>query len=84
MEPAVTWYDVLGVLSGAEAGKIKREYDAKAALLRPELIAGASPTVVKAVSHVTTVLLTEHPMAVDGLVADQDPRPPARARRGGS
>ena len=47
----MTWYDVLGVLPGAEAGKIKREYDAKTALLRPELIWGAPPNVVKAVSR---------------------------------
>jgi hypothetical protein len=33
MEPGITWYDVLGVLPGAEAGKIKRGYDAKAAQL---------------------------------------------------
>jgi hypothetical protein len=34
--------------------------------------------------HVRTVRLTERPMAVDGLVVDQDPRPPAKARRGGT
>jgi hypothetical protein len=28
------------------------------------------------------VRLTEHPMAVDGLVVDQDPRPPTKAYRG--
>ena len=33
--------------------------------------------------HVAAVLLTERPMVVDGLVVDQDPQPPARARRGG-
>jgi hypothetical protein len=32
-EPGITWYDVPGVLPGAEARKNKREYDAKAALL---------------------------------------------------
>ena len=31
MEQGITWYDVLGVLPGAEAGKIRRAYDAKAA-----------------------------------------------------
>ena len=31
---------------------------------------------------VRVVRLTERPMAVDGLVVDQDPRPPATARRG--
>ena len=167
--PGITWYDVLGVLPGAEARKIKRRYEEKATLLRPELIWGAPPEVVTAVSraqelldtawevlgdpegrkrydeaaglrrsggglgqpgtgiesaalaltgwlgprrrrnrpaavpdvrglfyqvclevatrrglHVRTVRLTERPMAVDGLVVDQDPRPPAKARRGGT
>jgi len=34
--------------------------------------------------RVRTVRLTERPMAVDGLVVDQDPRPSAKARRGGT
>ena len=51
MESGITWYDVLGVLPGAEARKIKREYDAKAALLRPELISGAPPNVLTAVTR---------------------------------
>jgi hypothetical protein len=189
LEPGITWYDVLGVLPGAEARKIKREHDAKAALLRPELISGAPPDVLTAVMraqelldtswevlgdpetrrrydeavglrrsggglgqpgtgiesaglapadpgitgevggdaaggplaligwlrprhrrnrpgtvpdvrglfyhaglevatrrglHLRPVRLTEHPMAVDGLVVDQDPRPPAKAHRGGT
>jgi hypothetical protein len=33
--------------------------------------------------HITTVRLTQRPMAVDGLVVDQDPRPPTPAHRGG-
>jgi hypothetical protein len=138
----VTWYDVLGVLPGAEARKITREYDAKAALLGPGLISGAAPNVVTAVMraqdlldtawtvlgdpesrrrydqvagprrrrdrravvpdfrglfygvclevatrhglHVRIMRLTERPMAVDGLVVDQDPRPPSKASRGGT
>jgi hypothetical protein len=32
--------------------------------------------------HVRIARLTECPMAVDGLVVDQDPRPPAKAYRG--
>ena len=32
MEPGISWYDVLGVLPGAEATKIRREYDAKTSL----------------------------------------------------
>ena len=190
LEPGITWYDVLGVLPGAEARKIKQKYEEKAGLLRPELISGAPPDVATAVRraqgfldtawevlgdpqsrkrydqaaglrrsggglgqpgtgiesvglapadpgiigelpgvdvagglleltgwlgprrrrnrrgaipdvrglfyqvclevatrhglHVRTVRLTERPMAVDGLVVGQDPRPPAKAHRGGT
>jgi hypothetical protein len=190
IEPGITWYDVLGALPGAEARKLKAKYDAKAALLRPELIWGAPPDVLTAVRRarelldtawqvlgdpqgrrrydeamgfrrsggglghpgtgiesarmapvdrgiipdlggdaaggrlaltgwpgprrrrrngpgavpdlrglffpvgleaatrrglrVRIVQLTAHTMAVDGLVVDQDPRPPAKARRGGT
>src|SRR5215469_9737044 len=169
IERGITWYHVLGVLPGAEARKIKRKYEEKASLLRPELTWGAPPDVVTAVSraqelldtawevlgdpesrkrydeaaglrrsggglgqpgtgiesaalaqagrlgprrrrtrpgavpdvrglfyhvclevatrrglHVRTVRLTERPMAVDGLVVDQDPGPQAKARRGGT
>ena len=145
MQPAllgsgITWYNVLGVLPGAEARKIKREYDAKAALLEPGLISDVPPNVVTAVMRARDLLdtartvlgdpesrrrydevaglrrgrdrraavpdfrglfyrvclevatrhglrvriirLTERPMAVDGLVVDQDPRPPSKASRG--
>jgi len=50
MEPGITWYDVLGVLPGAEPAKIRREYDAKTSLLRPELISGAPSNVVQGIS----------------------------------
>jgi DnaJ domain len=165
--PGITWYDVLGVMPGAETRKIQRKYEDKASLLRPELISGARPNVVTAVRvaqelldtawevlgdpdsrmrydeaaglrrsggslgqpgtgiesagrtgwlgprrrrsrptavpdvrglfyqvclevassrglRVRAVRLTEHPMAVDGLVVDQDPRPPTKAHRGGT
>ena len=58
MESGITWYDVLGVLPGAEARKIKREYDAKAALLRPELISGAPTNVLTAVTRAQELLDT--------------------------
>jgi hypothetical protein len=56
MEQGITWYDVLGVLPGAEAGKIRRAYDAKAALLGPELISGAPSNVVEAVTRAQEML----------------------------
>ncbi len=56
MEPGITWYDVLGVLPGAEPAKIRREYDAKTSLLRPELISGAPSNVVTAISRAQGML----------------------------
>jgi hypothetical protein len=156
--PGITWYDVLGVMPGAETRKIQRKYEDKASLLRPELTSGAPPNIVTAVRlaqelldtawevladpdsrkrydeavglrrsggslaqpgtwlgprrrrnrpgavpdvrglfyqvcleaasrrglRVRTVRLTERPMAVDGLVVDQDPRPPTKTHRGGT
>ena len=46
----ITWYDVLGVLPGVETKKIKREYEAKSALLRPDVIAGAPSNVLTAIT----------------------------------
>jgi curved DNA-binding protein CbpA len=36
MERAITWYEVLGVLPGAEDDKIKRKYGERANLLRAD------------------------------------------------
>lgn len=58
MEPVITWYDVLGVVPDAEARKIKRKYEDKASLLRPELISGAPSNVVKAVTRAQEILDT--------------------------
>jgi hypothetical protein len=52
----VTWYDILGVLPGASADKIRREYDAKTSLLRAELISGAPSHVIKAASRAQGIL----------------------------
>src|SRR5262245_45645453 len=56
MGSGITWYDVLGVMPGAEARKIKRKYEDKASLLRPELISGAPPSVVTAVKPAQELL----------------------------
>lgn len=58
MEQGITWYDVLGVLPGVEARKIKREYEAKSGVLSPEMIAGVPPNVVKAVTRAQDMLDT--------------------------
>ena len=58
MERAITWYEVLGVLPGAEPDKIRRKYDARTNLLRPEMIAGAPSNVVRAVNRAQNFLDT--------------------------
>jgi hypothetical protein len=47
----ITWYDILGVLPQASAEEIQQAYNAKAGVLRPELIAGAPSKVVMAASR---------------------------------
>jgi curved DNA-binding protein CbpA len=61
----ITWYDVLGVLPGATFGQVKHQYDAKAKLLRPELVAGAPSPVVVAASRARKVLETAQRVLAD-------------------
>ena len=56
MEQGVTWYEVLGVMPGAEQRKIKREYEARSGLLGPQMIAGAPSNVLKAVTRAQDLL----------------------------
>jgi hypothetical protein len=58
MERAITWYEVLGVLPGAEPDKIRRKYDERTHLLRAEMIAGAPSNVLGAVSRAQKFLDT--------------------------
>jgi hypothetical protein len=51
VERGITWYNILGVLPGASPDEIQQAYDAKAGLLRPELISGAPANVMAAVSR---------------------------------
>jgi hypothetical protein len=86
-DSGITWYDVLGVLPGATAEQVQYQHDAKARLLRPEMVAGAPSPVVRPAARalgfrLNTVRLTEHPLPVDGLVVRQSPGPAVRARRG--
>jgi curved DNA-binding protein CbpA len=55
-EPGVTWYDVLGVLPSATVEQVQYQHDAKARLLRPELVAGAPSPVVAAASRAREIL----------------------------
>jgi len=52
----ITWYDVLGVLPGASADQVRRQHDAKANLLRPDHLAGASSPVVSAANRAREIL----------------------------
>jgi hypothetical protein len=58
MERAITWYEVLGVLPGAEPDKIRRKYDERTSLLRAEMIAGAPSNVLTAVGRARNFLDT--------------------------
>jgi hypothetical protein len=56
MERAITWYEVLGVLPGAEPDKIRRKHAERTHLLRAEMIAGAPSNVLTAVDRATNFL----------------------------
>ena len=58
MQPVVTWYDILDVMPGASTEEIQDKYDAKASVLRPELIAGAPSAVLTAISRAQQLLDT--------------------------
>jgi DnaJ domain len=56
MRPAITWYDILGALPDASAGEIQHAYDAKADLLRPQLLSGAPSKVITAASRAQGII----------------------------
>ena len=56
MRPDVTWYDLLGALPDASYADIQQAYAAKAGLLRPELLSGASSKVVTAAAQAQTII----------------------------
>ena len=56
--PSITWYDILGVLPGASADQIQREYESKTSLLGPRFISGAPSKVVTAASRAQGLLDT--------------------------
>jgi curved DNA-binding protein CbpA len=56
MRPDITWYDLLGALADASPEDIQQAYDAKAGLLRPELLAGAPSKVVTAAARAQGVI----------------------------
>ncbi len=51
MAGGITWYDVLGVTAGASAQTLRRAYQERVRLLRPDLVAGAPSSVVMAAAR---------------------------------
>ena len=83
-EPGITWYDVLGVLPGATADHIQYQHDAKARLLRPEMVAGAPSPVVVAASRARDILGAARRVLADPASrARYDERAGIRRRSGG-
>jgi len=56
MRPSITWYDLIGTLPDASSEDIRQAYDAKASLLRPELLSGAPSTVVTAAARAQGII----------------------------
>ena len=56
MRPSIIWYDLLGVPADASSEDIQQAYDAKAGVLRPELLAGAPSEVVTAAARAQGVI----------------------------
>ena len=56
MRPCITWYDLLGALPDASSEDIQQAYDAKAGLLRPELLSDAPSTVATAATRAQGII----------------------------
>src|ERR1700692_3950191 len=63
--PGITWYDDLGVLPSATVEQVQYQHDAKARLLRPELVAGAPSPVIAAASRARAILGTARRVLAD-------------------
>ena len=56
MRASITWYDLLGALPDATSEDIQQAYDAKAGLLRPELLSGAPSRVITVAARAQGIL----------------------------
>jgi curved DNA-binding protein CbpA len=56
VRPAITWYNILGALPDAPSADIQQAHDAKAGLLRPELLSGAQSKVVTAAARAQGII----------------------------
>ncbi len=80
----ITWYDVLGVLPGASAEQVKSQHDAKASLVRPELVAGAPSPVVMAATRAREILDAARRVLADPASRARYDEAVGIRRRGGS
>ena len=83
MEPGITWYEVLGVLPGAPAGRIRRRYEERVALLRAEMIAGAPSNVLVAVRRAQEFLDGAWEVLGDPAIRERYDEAAGFRRRGG-
>src|SRR5262249_22885036 len=65
MRVGITWYDLLGALPDASPEDIQRAYDAKAGLLRLELLSGAPSKVVTAAARAQGIIETARQVVGD-------------------
>jgi curved DNA-binding protein CbpA len=83
----VTWYGILGVLPGASPDQIQQHYEAKAAVVRPELVAGSPSKVVAAVTQAQALLDDARRVLSDREARqryDEGDRRPSQRRRTGT
>ena len=82
MRPGITWYDLLGALPDASSEDIQQAYDAKAGVLRPELLAGAPPKVVTAAARAQGIIDAARRMVGDPVSRERYKRRGPRPARG--
>jgi curved DNA-binding protein CbpA len=56
MRPGITWYNIIGALPDAPPEDIQQAYEAKASLLRPELLSGAPSKVYAAAAQAQGII----------------------------
>lgn len=71
MDTQLTFYDVLGVQSGASADDVQRSYDAKMAVLAPVMISGAPSKVIAAADRARAALELARRTLADPVLREQ-------------
>lgn len=84
MRPAITWYDILDTVPDASSEDIEQAYDAKAGLLRPELLSGAPPKVVTVAARALGILEAARYALGDPVIRRHYDEAAGLSRSGGS